>query len=436
MLTRRAASNIAAVKMDLASAILEGDADRVTLLQTLIDSGGDILLYRPQLQHYAVLFGDIETAAHVAVFVPGVGDGTNLCDDWIPEARNLFEAAPSTAVVLWKGYDNPADIAAAATDTIECNEDLLTAAGDLTAFVEWLSLDPEQSVTLVAHSFGSIVAGAALAECDLHVTDVVVAGSPGMTVDELRQLHLDQSHFFSEQAPGDAIAELGIFGAAPTAPTFGGTRMSTNAPDHPTVEAHSNYFEQGSRGAREHGRRGDRPVLRRSCGTDSPSPRSPGDWWPGPSGCRRGRCAWPGGTTAAPASGAGELVPPGRPRGERDGQPRLSGTRRGRAGADVGRPPPRRLPSPRAGGPDPDDRTASRPGARRRAASPSPSATAGRTMASMDVVVSEPAGTSSPHGVASSTSAPTHRCCSGPMTLLDTTTEEPEDSADFAGCPR
>ena len=61
-----------------------------------------------------MLFGDLETAEHVAVFVPGVGDGTNLCDDWIPEARNLFEAAPSTAVVLWKGYDNPADILAAA----------------------------------------------------------------------------------------------------------------------------------------------------------------------------------------------------------------------------------------------------------------------------------------------------------------------------------
>jgi pimeloyl-ACP methyl ester carboxylesterase len=245
-LIRRAASNIAAVKMDLAGAILEGDADRVTLLQTLIDSGGDILLYRPQLQHYAVLFGDIETAEHVAVFVPGVGDGTNLCDDWIPEARNLFEAAPSTAVVLWKGYDNPADILVAAADSIECNEDLLTAAGDLTAFVEWLELDPKQSLTVVAHSFGSMVVGAALADCDLHVTDVVVAGSPGMTVDELARLHLDQSHFFSEQAPGDAVAELGVFGASPSAPTFGGTRMSTNAPDHPTVESHSGYFEPES----------------------------------------------------------------------------------------------------------------------------------------------------------------------------------------------
>jgi hypothetical protein len=90
------------------------------------------------------------------------------------------------------------------------------------------------------------VVGAALADCGLHVTDVVVAGSPGMTVEELARLHLDQSHFFSEQAPGDAVAELGVFGAPPSAPTFGGTRMSTNAPDHPTVESHSSYFEPES----------------------------------------------------------------------------------------------------------------------------------------------------------------------------------------------
>ena len=33
------------------------------LLQTLLASGGDILVYRPQLQHYAVLFGDLERRA-------------------------------------------------------------------------------------------------------------------------------------------------------------------------------------------------------------------------------------------------------------------------------------------------------------------------------------------------------------------------------------
>ncbi len=257
-LLRRAASNLIAVKMDLAAAEAEGDTERVRLLQTLLSCGGDILLYRPQLQHYAVFFGDLETAAHVAVMVPGVGDGTNLCDDWIPEARNLYDAAESTAVVLWKGYDNPADILSAAAGSIECDEDLVTAAGDLTAFVASLPLRPDQSLTLVAHSFGSIVVGAALADCGLECTDVVVAGSPGMTVDELRDLHIEQSHFFSEQAPGDAIAELGVFGSAPTSPTFGGTRMSTNAPDHPTVRGALGLLRTGVRGAREHGRRRDR----------------------------------------------------------------------------------------------------------------------------------------------------------------------------------
>ena len=61
-LLRRAASNLIAVKMDLAGAEADGDTDRVRLLETLLSCGGDILVYRPQLQHYAVLFGDLETA--------------------------------------------------------------------------------------------------------------------------------------------------------------------------------------------------------------------------------------------------------------------------------------------------------------------------------------------------------------------------------------
>jgi pimeloyl-ACP methyl ester carboxylesterase len=246
LLARRAANNLAAAEMDLAAATEEDDEDRVTLLETILSSGADILVYRPQLQHYALLFGDLEAAEHVAVFVPGVGDGSNLCEDWIPDARNLYEASTATAVVLWKGYDNPADVLAAATGSIECGEELATAAHDLTEFVGSLALAPEQSLTVIAHSFGSIVTGAALADAGLEVTDVVVAGSPGMTVDELRQLHLEQAHFFAEQAPGDVVAELGIFGTAPASPRFGGTRMSTNAPDHPPVVAHSRYFEPGS----------------------------------------------------------------------------------------------------------------------------------------------------------------------------------------------
>jgi hypothetical protein len=246
LLIRRAASNLAAARMDLKAAHVEGDLARAKLLDTLMTCGGDILVYRPQLQHYAVLFGDIEAARHVAIIVPGVGDGTNLSADWIPGAKNLFDQAESTAVVMWKGYDNPVDILAAAEGSIECDEHLMTAGADLVGFVDSLELESEQSLTIVAHSFGSIVTGCALADFGLQCTDVVVAGSPGMTVDHLRELHLGQAHFFSEQAPGDAIAELGIFGASPTSPNFGGTRMETNAPDRPPVMAHSSYFERDS----------------------------------------------------------------------------------------------------------------------------------------------------------------------------------------------
>ena len=246
-LVQEAADNLTAAKVDLATAYADGDTARALLLETLVSCGGHLLVYRPQLQHYAVLFGDVSDALHVAVIVPGVGDGTNMCADWIPGAMNLYDATEATAaVILWKGYDNPANLLAAAEGSIECTEDLVAAGAELAAFVGWLDLGPHQSLTVVAHSFGSIVTGCALADHDLHCTDVVVAGSPGMTVDDLRQLHLEQSHFFSEQAPGDAIAELGIFGAAPSAPTFGGTRMGTNAPGHVPVRSHSSYFVPGS----------------------------------------------------------------------------------------------------------------------------------------------------------------------------------------------
>jgi pimeloyl-ACP methyl ester carboxylesterase len=245
-MTGPADSNLTTAKADLAAALAEGNVVRQHLLQTLVGCGGDILVYRPDRDHYAVQFGAFEDARHIAVVVPGVGDDTNLCQDWVPGAHNLFAAAHSTAVIMWKGYDNPRSIVAAAIGSVECNDHLTVAGGDLAEFVRSLPLHSHHSVTIVAHSFGSLVTGAALADHGLQVTDVVVAGSPGMSVDSLRELHLASKHFFSEEAPGDAIAELGVFGASPTSPLFGGTRMRTNAPGHVEVRAHSSYFVPGS----------------------------------------------------------------------------------------------------------------------------------------------------------------------------------------------
>ena len=245
-MTGPAESNLEAAKADLAAALDEGNLVRQQLLQTLIECGGEILLYQPVRDHYAVQFGAFERVRHIAVVVPGVGDDTNLCEDWVPGAYNLFTAAESTAVIMWKGYDNPRSVMAAAIGSVECNDHLMDAGGELAEFVRSLPLLSHHSVTIVAHSFGSLVTGAALADHGLEVTDVVVAGSPGMSVDGLRELHVSSAHFFSEEAPGDAIAELGVFGASPTSPLFGGTRMRTNAPGHVEVRSHSSYFVPGS----------------------------------------------------------------------------------------------------------------------------------------------------------------------------------------------
>jgi pimeloyl-ACP methyl ester carboxylesterase len=245
-MTGPAESNLEAAKADLAAALDEGNLVRQRLLRTLIGCGGEIVVYQPDRDHYALQFGAFERMRHIAVVVPGVGDDTNLCQDWVPGAQHLFAAAESTAVIMWKGYDNPRSVMAAAIGSFECNEHLTAAGGELTEFVRSLPLRAHHSVTIVAHSFGSLVTGAALADHGLEVTDVVVAGSPGMSVDGLRELHISSAHFFSEEAPGDAVAELGVFGASPTSPLFGGTRMRTNAPGHVEVHAHSSYFVPGS----------------------------------------------------------------------------------------------------------------------------------------------------------------------------------------------
>ena len=53
-------------------------------------------------------------------------------------------------------------------------------------------------------------------------------------------------------------------------------------------------------------------------------------------------------------------------------------------------------------------------------------------MASMDVVITEKARDfATAHGGVVYVRSHSHRCCSGPITLLDTTTEEPADSGDY-----
>jgi hypothetical protein len=248
-LLMRGIANRAAIETDLAAAQAAGDTDRVRFLQGLIPAGATLVLYQPDLDHYAVLWGNPD-AAHVAVFVPGVGDDSNVAG-WVQDADRVYFAAGThdSAVIMWKGYHDPnlddlADaVAAGLTDRATAG------AKDLSAFcTDGLQLAAGQSLTIVGHSYGSLVTGEALAHDGLRPTNVVVAGSPGMDVDDLGQLHLRSDQFYAEHAPQDYVAnDLRGFGTDPSSPPFGGHRLATNGDGYPTVRGHSAYFDTRSR---------------------------------------------------------------------------------------------------------------------------------------------------------------------------------------------
>jgi hypothetical protein len=110
-----------------------------------------------------------------------------------------------------------------------------------------MNVRPDQSLTVVAHSYGTVVTGIALSRAGLKPTNVVALGSPGMTVDNISGLHLKPGQFYAEKAPNDFVTNnLAGYGPDPALPGFGGTRLASNAPDHPAATGHSDYFKQNT----------------------------------------------------------------------------------------------------------------------------------------------------------------------------------------------
>jgi pimeloyl-ACP methyl ester carboxylesterase len=218
--------------------------------------GRRFLLFDPAGDGRAVeVLGDLGTATHVAVLVPGVD--TTLADfdrglGGVPrrapgmQARALWaqlsKRSPDAAVVAWLGYDPPEGLGVAAATEGRAR----AGAVELTAFVHaMLRLRPEVRVTLVGHSYGAIVAGLAARRLP-EVAGVVTLGAPGMGVD--RAAELGGTRVWSALAPTDWIRRipqvrlLGLgLGRRPSAAGFGSTALPTDG-----VAGHDYYLTEGS----------------------------------------------------------------------------------------------------------------------------------------------------------------------------------------------
>ena len=203
--------------------------------------------------------GDVDTADHVGVVVPGLHTnvGKNL-DAYDNRATDLYKNAKlqtkpgeTVAMVEYLGYDAPqVEIEAAITTYAE------EGARGLSGFLNGMDASREHGagdthITLFGHSYGSTTSGiAATLVNDGVVDDIVLAGSPGAGVQHVSEYHVPEGHAWVSAAPYayDVVQGLGTdfnFGKNPD--TMGGfNRLSGDVGPVPAkydpVGLHMEYF--------------------------------------------------------------------------------------------------------------------------------------------------------------------------------------------------
>ncbi|MDI3390412.1 alpha/beta hydrolase [Streptomyces sp. B-S-A8] len=229
-----------------------------------------------------VAYGNPDTSKNVSAYIPGLG--TNLDEDFanndLKRARDTAalaqEVNPSSASIVWLGYDAPqsADVMSAG--------DAERGAPAYNSFMAGLSATNENSdphVTAIGHSYGSRTLGAATQQPGgiPGADDIILVGSPATGADHAEELGVGKEHVWVGAAKNDVVTKLpapdelafglpGVlaaynglgddlwFGRDPASEEFGANRFRTD--DGPSLfvdawldgklidpEAHSNYFD-------------------------------------------------------------------------------------------------------------------------------------------------------------------------------------------------
>ncbi|MEV6868338.1 alpha/beta hydrolase [Streptosporangium subroseum] len=201
------------------------------------------------------VYGDLRTAEHVAVIVPGTGTTAATFDGGrvrryitpgggaravLAEAR-VLEPGARLAVVAWLGYDSPATVSLEAVTV----ESAAKGAVELRRYVtETLR---GRRVSLLCHSYGSVVC--AKATPGSGVAGIAVFGSPGLGVSSAAELGGvplwvgSGSRDWMRDVPKLRLGPLG-FGPDPADPAFGAHLFATGA------AGHSDYLKPGGESLR------------------------------------------------------------------------------------------------------------------------------------------------------------------------------------------
>ncbi|MCJ0867833.1 alpha/beta hydrolase family protein [Streptomyces sp. AP-93] len=230
-------------------------ARRAHRFESLAEPGRQILVFDPTGGALvAEVFGDLAEARRISVVVPGVDTDAVTFERTVRRltspvgmAQSLYEAeraaAPAgrTAVIAWAGYTAPTGVGMdAATGRLAVD-----GAARLRSLTS--ALPGRASVALFCHSYGSVVCGVAAHELPRRVTDIVVAGSPGMRAENAAELDTP-ARVWAMRDAGDWIADVphlefgGLgHGADPVSEEFGARVLSAAG-----AKSHTGYFEPGT----------------------------------------------------------------------------------------------------------------------------------------------------------------------------------------------
>ncbi|MFG2438482.1 alpha/beta hydrolase [Streptomyces sp. NPDC048508] len=234
-------------------------ARRMHRYEALLDGDRKILAFDPNGSgRIAEVFGNLDTARRVSVVVPGVDTDLLTFQRSVKQysapvgmASSLYAAqraadpAARTAVIAWADYTAPSGLGIDSATAMRAQE----GAVRLNALLR--ALPGTKPVALYCHSYGSVLCGVAAHSLPSRVSDIAVAGSPGMRAANTAGLHttarvwaMRDADDWIQDVPHLEVGGLG-HGADPVSKGFGARLLSADG-----AKGHAGYFQPGTESLR------------------------------------------------------------------------------------------------------------------------------------------------------------------------------------------
>lgn len=208
-----------------------------------------------------IAIGDLATASHVSILVPGMYFGVDAqLVDWAGTAdaflveqlgwADRLGVGSEFATVAWIGYHTPTLVSVA---SLELAEEGQVALGRTVQGITAVRADDPPYLSIIAHSYGSTAAALALQDDVVAIDALAMVGSPGSPAPNAADLAVNAGNVWVASADWDPVTGTGLFGTVPTDAAFGAHRFGVadvadpvTGADLPGIVSHNEYFTPGS----------------------------------------------------------------------------------------------------------------------------------------------------------------------------------------------